>query len=93
MRSFNKDEYLFREKLGYLVKGMVKARCFQLLVELSSIRSSRGIYALEDYFVKGRDLKEVCNEHDITPSYVTSLLRKLQEVNHKVIDILPYYRN
>ncbi|EDS7167656.1 hypothetical protein R991_004030 [Salmonella enterica] len=93
MGSYNKDEYLFRGEPGYLVKGMVHARYFRLLVELSSIRSSRGICALEEYLVKGRDLKEVCNEHGISPSHFTGSLRKLQEVNHKVIEVLLYYRH
>ncbi|ECG8656203.1 hypothetical protein CSM67_004257 [Salmonella enterica subsp. diarizonae] len=88
-----KDEYFFRRKFGYLVKGMVHAKHFQLLVELSSVRSTKGICALEDYLVKGRDLKEVCNEHGITSSYFTSALRRLQEVNFCVIDVIPYYRN
>lgn len=93
MGVFNKDDYLFRGRCGYLMKGMVHLKYFQLLVELSSIRSSKKIYALEDYLVKGRELKEVCNENGITLSSFTSSLRRLQEVNFRVINILPYYRS
>lgn len=92
MRAFSKNECLLRKKPGYLVKGMIHAKYFRLLIDLSSIRSSKGIYALEDYLVKGRDLKEICNEYGITQSYFTGLLSKLQEFNYNVINILPYYR-
>lgn len=75
------------------MKGKVHAKHFRLLVELSSVRSKKGIYALEGFLVKGRGLKEMCNEHGITPSYFNSALRKLQEINHSVIKALPYYRH
>ncbi|WP_265498976.1 PapB/FocB family fimbrial expression transcriptional regulator, partial [Providencia rustigianii] len=89
---FNKDEYLFREKPGWLVKGRVNKGHFKLLIELSQIRSSKSIYALEEYLVKGKELKDVCNECDITPSKFTNSLRKLQKISQSVIYALPYYR-
>lgn len=89
----NKYEYLGIGEFGYMAKGMVHSEYFLLLIELSSLRSSKSICALEEYLVKGRDLKGVCNKYGITPSYFTSSLRKLQGLNQNVICALPYYRN
>ncbi|EHD1149666.1 hypothetical protein JR754_004377, partial [Escherichia coli] len=68
MDSLGKDEYLFGEKPGHLLKGRVHKEHFRLLVEVSNIRSAKVIYALEGYLVNGSTIKDVCEKYGMTSS-------------------------
>ncbi|HEN3635327.1 TPA: hypothetical protein U5E30_004016 [Yersinia enterocolitica] len=92
MYSWGKDEYLFSEKPGHLMKGMVHKEHFRFLVEVSNIRSAKIIYALEGYLVNGKSIKEVCEEHGITSSYFNTALRRMQEISYCIAFMVPYYK-
>jgi hypothetical protein len=92
MDSLDKNEYLFREKPGRLIKGLVHEKHFRLLIEVSNIRSTKVIYALEGYLVNGRCIKDVCADYGITTSYFSSVLRRIQEISSCVYFMMPYYK-
>lgn len=91
MDSFGKDEYLFREKPGHLIKGKVHKEHFKLLVEVSNIRSAKVIYALEGYLVNGITIKNVCEIYGVTSSYFNMALRRMQEISHCIACMVRYY--
>ncbi|EBI8251249.1 TPA: hypothetical protein PRY54_003921 [Escherichia coli] len=92
MGSLGKDEYLFREKPGHLMKGMVHKEHFRLLVEVSNIRSAKVILALEKYLVFGTSIKSLCAEYGITSSYFNTALRRMQEISCCIAFMVPFYR-
>lgn len=92
MDSLGKDEYLFREKPGHLIKGMVHKEHFRLLVEVSNIRSAKVIYALEGYLVNGISIKNVCEIYGVTSSYFNTALRRMQEISHCIAFMIPFYK-
>ncbi|EPW5280506.1 PapB/FocB family fimbrial expression transcriptional regulator [Yersinia enterocolitica] len=91
MDFLNKDNYLFGEKPGYLVKGRVHSRHFKLLIEVSHIRSTKIIRALEGYLVQDKEAKDVCDQYGITNSYFLITLRRLQEISYCISCMIPYY--
>ena len=91
MDWLSKDEYLFREKNGHLIKGMVHKEHFRLLIELSNIRSVKVIYALEGVLVNGMDVKHVCEVYGVTPSYFNRALRRMQEISYCTACMAQYY--
>jgi len=93
MNCFGKDEYLFREKPGHLLKGSVHKEHFKLIVEVSNIRSAKVIYALESYLVNGDAIKDVCEKYGITSSYFNAALRRMQEISHCIAFMVPFYKS
>lgn len=91
MDFLDKDNYLFREKPGYLAKGRVHNRHFKLLVEVSHLRSTKIIRALEGYLVQGKEAKDVCDQYRITSSYFLIALRRLQEISCCISCMIHYY--
>lgn len=67
-----------------LTPGEVDKRHFLLLISISSIRSRKVINALEDYFVDGKNRKEVCYKHKINQGYLSIKVRELQEISAKI---------
>jgi hypothetical protein len=92
MDSLGKDEYLFREKPGHLIKGMAHKEHFRLLVEVSNIRSAKVIFALEGYLVNGISIKNVCENYGVTSSYFNTALRRMQEISHCIALMIPFYK-
>ena len=91
MDSLGKDEYLFREKPGHLIRGMIHKEHFRLLVEVSNIRSAKIIYALEGYLVNGMTIKNVCDKYGVTTSYFNTALRRMQEISYCIACMVQYY--
>ncbi|EHC4362127.1 hypothetical protein JTG84_004665, partial [Escherichia coli] len=73
-----------------LIPGKVDKNQFMLLIDVSLIRSHKVINALEDYYVNGKNRKEICVKHKINQGYLSLKIRKLQEVSFKVYNISYY---
>ncbi len=74
------------------MKGVVHEKHFRLLIEVSNIRSIKVIFALEDYLVNGRSVKDVCADYGVTSSYFSTVLRRMQKVSLCVYCMMPYYK-
>lgn len=92
MEYFDRDNYLFGGKPGHLIQGEVNGEHFKLLIEISNIRSKKIIYALEEHFVSGRDIKSLCEEYKMSTSYFWISLRRFQEVSHCVARMCEFYK-
>ncbi|WP_201483685.1 PapB/FocB family fimbrial expression transcriptional regulator [Escherichia coli] len=79
--------------LNNLIPGSVDKSHFYLLLSLTSINSERIRSALEQYFVYGAELKNVCKDFDVNVSYFSLKVRVIQDVSRTVLTLYPYYEN
>lgn len=80
----NMVDILYDDFPWRLIPGEVDKRHFLLLISITSIRSRKVINALEDYFVGGKNRKEVCYKHKINQGYLSIKVRELQEISAKI---------
>ena len=81
------------EKISRLEPGLVDKEHFSLLISISSIRSGKVIYALEDYFVNGGKRKAICERHNVNLGYFSLKIKEVQNINLIVYKTLPFYIN
>ena len=74
-----------------LIPGKVSEFVFPLLMELSSVRSERVIYALRDFLVWGYTRKEVCERYGVTYSYFSKALKRVCRVGNIIVCLLEHY--
>ncbi|MDF8922251.1 PapB/FocB family fimbrial expression transcriptional regulator [Escherichia coli] len=43
--------------------------------------------ALEDYFVNGKNRKEICDNHKINQGYLSLKIRELQDISLRIYNI------
>lgn len=75
-----------------LIPGFVSEEVFDLLIELSSIHSTKIVNAMRDYLVSGEDRKCACERHGASISYFSIALGRLFRVNQMVSQLISYYR-
>ncbi|EGO3302136.1 transcriptional regulator [Salmonella enterica] len=71
--------------------GEVHPEHFRLLISLSGIQSSRVIMALESYLVHGSSRKVACEKHNLSASYMSVSLGKLQALSRTLADVAVWY--
>lgn len=88
-----RDDYLIMSRGGAncLRSGKIDDIQFALLIEISSIHSEKVILSLKDYLVHGYSRKEACNRHNVSLSYFSCALKRLNKVNQAVSWLVPYY--
>lgn len=74
-----------------LNKGELEEAHFELLIELTSIRSKPVIQALKDHLVLGVDKVIAVENNGIFFSQLSSRISILEEVNHRVSKVAKYY--
>ncbi|KAE9942964.1 transcriptional regulator [Escherichia coli] len=74
-----------------LIPGKVSEFVFPLLMELSSVRGERVIYALRDFLVWGYTRKEVCERYGVTYSYFSKALKRVCRVGNIIVCLLEHY--
>ena len=77
---------------GVLVPGKVSDAHFSMLIELSSVRSEKIIYALYDYLVMGESRKTACERHGASISYFSISLGRLLHTHQLVLQLMSFYR-
>lgn len=78
---------------GTLKPGTVSEDMFHILIDISAIRSEKVIYALRNFFVDGKTRKEICEEFDVNPGYLSTKIKELQLLMSKIVSIYPYYNH
>ncbi|HCP5802217.1 TPA: adhesin biosynthesis transcription regulatory family protein [Escherichia coli] len=87
MRKINMEETILSLTSYQLRPGKVDKKQFVLLIDISSIRSYKVINALEDYFVNGKNRKEICDNHKINQGYLSLKIRELQDISLRIYNI------
>ncbi|WP_218077076.1 adhesin biosynthesis transcription regulatory family protein [Escherichia coli] len=64
---------------------------FNMLIELSSIRSNKMINALRGHVVYGESRKIVCKRYGVNPGYLSVCLARLVRVYHLVCMLNQFY--
>lgn len=77
--------------LNNLRAGDVCEEHYQMLIELSKIRSEKVTEALREHFVNGRAWSEIYEKYDITPWRLSRKTAELQSLSEKIIALYPYY--
>ncbi|EDS3841710.1 hypothetical protein GUD61_000478 [Salmonella enterica] len=80
-----------RPSKNILFPGTVPAEQFYLLIDISSLRSSKVIKALHDYFVLGHTRNDVCEEFQVNSGYLSIKIREIQLLCRKLLDMYPYF--
>ncbi|EMU6031388.1 transcriptional regulator [Salmonella enterica subsp. enterica serovar Bredeney] len=75
-----------------LAPGKVSDAHFSVLIELSSVRSEKIIYALHDCLVMGESRKTACERHGASISYFSISLGRLLHAHQLVLQLMPFYR-
>ena len=75
----------------FLYPGKVSIEHFEMLIELSGIRSKRVIMALERYLVGGEKRKTLCEANSVSLSYFSVKLKQLHNCSVLVMKLCPYY--
>ncbi|MEE7176174.1 PapB/FocB family fimbrial expression transcriptional regulator [Escherichia coli B12:H4] len=73
-----------------LVPGAVDQKFFELLIEISSLRSEKVIAALQDYFVYGKNRARISIQRNVNQGYLSLKIRELQNLNNKLFIISNY---
>ncbi|ELO5034610.1 adhesin biosynthesis transcription regulatory family protein [Escherichia coli] len=81
----------FLDGEGKLKPGSVTEEHFLLLIEMSSIHSDKVISALKDFFVMGYTRKEACLKNDVSQSYFSISLSRVQHMSKMASNIAPFY--
>ncbi|EPB2700667.1 PapB/FocB family fimbrial expression transcriptional regulator [Escherichia coli] len=74
-----------------ILPGKMDKELFHKLIGISGIHSQKVVLALKDYCVNGYDRKQACDRNNVSYSYFSVSLKRLQLLNKSVIDIIPYY--
>lgn len=76
---------------GYALQpGEVTEEQFRLLVDISSVRSTKVILALRDYFVLGHSRKLVCERNQVNPGYLSIKIREIQALCRRILELYPH---
>ncbi|WP_237220058.1 adhesin biosynthesis transcription regulatory family protein [Salmonella enterica] len=87
----NKASYIYDKKPGHLRPGEVHPEHFRMLIEASSIHSTKVILAMEDFLVRGIPRKISCETHGVSAGYISIALKRLQNLSYNVVMMYPYY--
>ncbi|MGY0160834.1 adhesin biosynthesis transcription regulatory family protein [Edwardsiella tarda] len=76
---------------GYALRpGEVTEEQFRLLIDISSIRSTKVILALRDYFVLGHSRKLICERNHVNPGYLSIKIREIQALCRRILELYPH---
>lgn len=84
------DCVFLKTKGNVLFPGGVSDELFYLLMNISAVRSSKVISALQDYFVNGNTRNVICEKHNINPGYLSIKIRELQSLSRLIMDAYPF---
>lgn len=77
--------------INYLMAGDMCEEHYQMLIELSKIRSKKITAALKEYLVNGKARGEICEQYDVDPGNFSRKLAELQTLSKKIVTLYPYY--
>lgn len=87
----DKLENMHSQRPGELRCGRVHIEHFQQLITLSGIHSPKVIMALEGYLVLGMKRKDSLIKYNVSASYFSIALRRLQNLSLTIYKLLPWY--
>ena len=73
-----------------LTTGSVSEEQFQLLIEISSLRSEKVINALRAYFVFGYTRSEACVLFNVNSGYLSRKVKEIQQLSQHIIATYPF---
>lgn len=91
MKRMTKMDYLWGRRSGFLQCGHVHPEHFRQLIAISGIHSPRVIQSLEDYLVRGISRRIICESRDLSASYLSTSLSKLQRLSAVVAEMASWY--
>lgn len=84
---------LCTDKSGALTPGAISEEMFDILIDISAIRSKKVICALKGFFVDGRTRADVCEAYDVNPGYLSTKIKSLLSLVNKVLSFYLYYND
>ncbi|WP_370607790.1 PapB/FocB family fimbrial expression transcriptional regulator [Citrobacter meridianamericanus] len=73
-----------------LYPGEVTEEQFQLIIDISPLRSSKVINALRGYFVQGFARKIVCDKYNVNPGYLSVKINEIHLLHSRIIGIYTF---
>ncbi|EHL2886984.1 hypothetical protein KDH02_004789, partial [Salmonella enterica] len=70
--------------------GMMTEEQFTMLIDISSIRSTKVIQALKDYFVIGKKRGVICELHNVNQGYLSIKIREVLNLYKKILKMNLY---
>ncbi|ECV2308151.1 hypothetical protein DTR82_24480 [Salmonella enterica subsp. enterica serovar Javiana] len=82
----------FRNKSSDRLRpGEISEQMFDILIDISQIRSEKCIDALRGHFVEMKTRSEVCDIFNVNKGYLSVKINELQSLLVKIINFYPHY--
>ncbi|EAO9945151.1 hypothetical protein R497_24725 [Salmonella enterica subsp. enterica serovar Havana] len=82
---------LLKNKGNVLFPGHVSNDQFSLLIDISPVRSSKVINALQEYFVNGEKRNVICEKYHVNQGYLSIKIREIQDLSRRILALYPYF--